>query len=96
MEVDGFRIWSLTPNSLVASVHLKVRSDFDGSDAEILFRARSVFAMIGIAANQCTIQISRFEGSAPQSIVSSQVSGAARVETGINIDLLPSSSMSKI
>lgn len=97
VKVSALRVWSLTPNSLVASVRLKVSTRHEGSDAEVLLRARSVFAMLGIAANQCTIQITRVESATPQSVVYLPARSSSIVrDTGINIELLPSGSKSRI
>lgn len=54
----SLRVWNLTPNCIVASVKLEVEKDCDILHNDVLSNARSVFALIGIPASQCTIQIS--------------------------------------
>lgn len=56
--VSGLRIWNLTPNCVIASVRLEVERDSDSLHGEVLAASREVFALMGIAASQCTIQIS--------------------------------------
>lgn len=96
-EVSALRIWNLTPNSLVASVRLKVSRRYEGSDAEILLRARAVFTMIGIAPSQCTIQITRIEEDRTESVVYlHKRSRSSLPDTGINVDMLACTSRSKM
>lgn len=69
VHVSSLRVWNLTPNSLVACVRLDVSTRYDGGDAEILSRARAVFALMGIPTSQCTIQLSRVDAAASQSLI---------------------------
>lgn len=57
-QCSRLRIWNLTPSSLVASVKLEIEKDNDNLHYEVLSNARSIFAMMGIPASQCTIQVS--------------------------------------
>lgn len=56
--LSGIRVWNLTPNFLMASVKLEVLEESDELYSTVFSSARAIFAMAGIAASQCTIQIS--------------------------------------
>lgn len=59
-SVSSLRVWNLSPNCVIASVKLEIERDDELYD-DVLAEARAVFAMMGIASSQCTIQISRFD-----------------------------------
>lgn len=60
--MHGLRVWNLTPSCLMASVKLEVEEESDEIHADVLSNARASFAMAGIAASQCTIQIACRKG----------------------------------
>lgn len=60
--MQGLRVWNLTPSCLMASVKLEVTEESDELHTNVLSNARAAFAMAGIAASQCTIQISCRKG----------------------------------
>lgn len=88
-QVNGLRLWSLTPNSLVGSVKLEVDGESQNSvHSEILSNARSVFAMMGVPSSQCTVQIS-FVGNQETAVTASTttavtVDGAIYFSVGEN------------
>lgn len=88
VRVSGFRVWNLTPNCLVASVRLDVAEGHKGEDDEILFKARAIFASIGVPASQCTVQISRVETENPALIFFHKRSPSGFGETGIDLEAL--------
>lgn len=89
VNVSSLRVWNLTPNHLVSSVKIEVSSKYEGNDEEVLYRARSVFARIGISASHCTIQITRVDATLPDSVVFlHKRSRSAAPDTGINMDQL--------
>lgn len=65
--MHGLRVWNLTPSCLMASVKLEVQEEADELHTDVLSHARASFAMAGIAASQCTIQISCHKGAAVES-----------------------------
>lgn len=65
--MHGLRVWNLTPSCLMASVKLEVQEEADELHTDVLSHARASFAMAGIAASQCTIQISCRKGTEVES-----------------------------
>lgn len=88
VRVSGFRVWNLTPNCLVASVRLDVAEGYSGEDEEILFKARAIFASIGVPVSQCTVQVSRVETENPALIFFHKRSPSGLGETGIDLEAL--------
>lgn len=89
VNVSALRVWNLTPNHLVSSVKMEVSSKFEGDDEEVLYRARSVFARLGISASHCTIQVTRVDATLPDSVIFlHKRSRSAVPDTGINMDQL--------
>lgn len=88
IKISGLRVWNLSPNSLVASVRIKAANYYDGPDIDILYKARSVFASIGVPASQCTIQISRIEAENKAVVFFHKRSQSGFGDTGIDLEAL--------
>lgn len=88
VRISGLRLWNLTPNCLVGSVRLEVADRYKGSDEEVLYKARALFASMGVPASQCTVQISRVEADNPAVIFFHKRTPSGLGETGIDLDAL--------
>eukprot|EP00177_Eucheuma_denticulatum_P000089 GFKZ01000152.1.p1 GENE.GFKZ01000152.1~~GFKZ01000152.1.p1 ORF type:complete len:907 (-),score=94.67 GFKZ01000152.1:56-2683(-) len=88
VRISGLRLWNLTPNCLVGSVRLEVADRYKGSDEEVLYKARAVFASMGVPASQCTVQICRVEADNPAVIFFHKRTPSGLGETGIDLDAL--------
>lgn len=91
VKVEALRVWNLTPTCLVASVRIQVSKWYKGQDVEILYEARSVLASMGVAASQCTIQISRVESDPPAVVFFHKRTQSGFGDTGIDIEGLTAS-----
>lgn len=87
LQVKALRVWNLTPTCLVASVKMEVSGRCKGQDLDILYKARSVFASIGVPASQCTIQIYPVESEKP-AVVFHKRTKSGFGDTGIDLELL--------
>lgn len=88
VKVSGLRVWNLTPNCLVASVRLEVAIYYKGQDVEVLYKARSLFASMGVPASQCTIQISRVESENKAVVFFHKRTRSGFGDTGIDLEAL--------
>lgn len=91
VKVSGLRVWNLSPNCLVASVRLKVADYHRGPDVEVLYKARSVFASMGVPASQCTIQISRVPAETKAVVFFHKRSHSGFGDTGIDLEAMSTS-----
>jgi cobalt-zinc-cadmium efflux system protein len=61
IHIADFRIWNLTPSSMVSIVHLVVAPASHVQDNDVFLQARSICIALGASIDHSTIQISREE-----------------------------------
>lgn len=91
VNVSDLRVWNLTPNCLVASVCLEVAEAHKEDNNEVLYKARAIFATLGVPASQCTIQITRVACANPSIIFFHKRTASGLAETGIDLEALTGS-----